>query len=479
MKFNRIFFILIAAIVTNGVFAGNEPSYKYKFKIKGAEDTTIFLANYFGAKLYYTDTARSDKKGYFEFTGKKMLDQGKYAVVVPGPKYFEIFVADNEEIEMETDTADFVKYMKVIKSENNKLFYDYIKYITDKKDLVGTINKEIAALGSDSTKANEVKTKLVNINNEVESYQQNLLKVHESKFVSKDLKMSIDVAVLPAPETIVGDKNIKDYQYYWYKNHYWDNVDLKDSRIVRTPIFHKKLDTYFNKLLIQIPDTINAASDKLIDQVKYSDELFKYVVHFVTYNFETSKIMGMDAVFVHMAEKYYMTKQVTWLDSAKLANVAERCMEIKPTLIGNKAPYLKLLDYEDKNWVNLYDLKSDITIMYFWDQDCGHCKKETPKLKELYEKYKTEGKNIEVYAVGVSGERDKWKAYLKDQDFLDWINVSDTPEQRSPFRTMYDTQTTPRVFILDKDKKIVAKQIGVEQIDEFITRMLDKDKKVN
>jgi thiol-disulfide isomerase/thioredoxin len=479
MKIKNTVFIIITTLIALNVYAGGETGYKYKFKIKGAEDTTIFLANYFGSKLYYTDTATSDKKGYFEFTGSKKLDQGKYAVVVPGPKYFEIFLADNEEIEMETDTSDFVKYMKVIKSENNKIFYDYIQYISNKKEEVTVLNKELIDFGADSVKSKATSTALVNINKEVEAYQQSILKNHADKFVTKDLKMSIDVAVPPAPENIVGDKNTKDYQYYWYKNHYWDNVDLKDTRIVRTPIFHKKLDTYFNKLLIQLPDTINEASDKLIEQVKYSDELFKYVVHFVTYNFETSKIMGMDAVFVHMAEKYYMTKQVTWLDSTKLANVAERCMEIKPTLIGNKAPYLRLLDYQDKNWVNLYDLKSDITIMYFWDQDCGHCKKETPKLKEIYEKYKAEGKKIEVYAVGVSGERDKWKTYVEEQGFIDWINVSDTPEQRSPFRTLYDTQTTPRVFILDKDKKIVAKQIGVEQIEEFITRMLEKDKKMN
>src|SRR5690606_21758214 len=102
--------------------------------------------------------------------------------------------------------------------------------------------------------------------------------------------------------------------YFYFKSHYFDNINLKDDRIVRTSIFHNKLDNYLNKTLIQNPDSIIVDVDKLISKVDRGSEVFKYVVHYTTYNFETSKIMGMDKVFVHMVDNYYKDDIAFWMD---------------------------------------------------------------------------------------------------------------------------------------------------------------------
>ena len=84
------------------------------------------------------------------------------------------------------------------------------------------------------------------------------------------------------------------------------------------------------------------------------------------------------------------------------------------------------------------------------------------------------------YSVGNPFETAKWKEYIKDHpNFAKLLNVSDSPEYPSAFRTFYDVHTTPRIFVLDKDKKIIAKQIEIEQLGDIIDHHLDQMNAVN
>ena len=68
-------------------------------------------------------------------------------------------------------------------------------------------------------------------------------------------------------------------------------------------------------------------------------DLFKYTVHHLTYKYETSNIMGMDAVFVCMAKEYYCpanNSKAFWLDSTKLVDLCEKAEKTYPLLIGKK-----------------------------------------------------------------------------------------------------------------------------------------------
>ena len=106
------------------------------------------------------------------------------------------------------------------------------------------------------------------------------------------------------------------------------------------------MDYYIKKLTPQIPDSINAAADRFIGKAKANDELFKYAVHYITNKYEKSKIMGMDAVFVHMAEEYYMKGEAFWVDSTNLAKITERAKTLSPLLLGKVAPNIILPEGE-------------------------------------------------------------------------------------------------------------------------------------
>lgn len=451
----------------------------YQFAVNGVNDTVVYLANYYGEKLFYADTAYADSKGRFGFKKMKPESEGKFAVVTPGPKYFEIIIADGERIVIETDTADFIDNMNVIESENNKIMYDYIDFLAERKVRREAIFKEIEENEDNPKVTARLKEEYNALNEEVAAYQKSVPVDHPDKLAAKEIYMGIDVEV---PEDSREDR---EKAYYWYKKHYFDHIDLSDERIVRLPIFHSKFINYITKTVVQDPDTLIEAIDELVALTKPQSEVFKYIVHYSTYSFETSKIMGQDKVFVHMVDTYYKEGLADWMDEEKLEKIREKADTKRHTLIGKTLPELILMDTTE-TWVSTHrDIDSDHMIVYFYDPDCGHCKKVTPKLVEFYNEYKGD---LAVYAV--SGNNDnKWLKFVKKNE-MPFYNVSipqkayedadyatslittrKTNYHSLKYQEHFDVFSTPKIILTDANKKIIAKDIGVEQLGEILERL--------
>lgn len=451
---------LLAALTTNAQLS----NYKYTFNIKGAKDT-IFLANYFGKQLYYNDTAVADKNGTFVFKKSREIKPGKFAVVQPGKLYFELII-NEAEFTFNGDTSNLIGNMQVENSLENKLFFDYIKLINNKKTEIQALNEKYQAAKSDKEKK-KFEEQIKAANKEVNDFQENLIAENPNSLIGQIIKMSMDIEI-PAPPKNEDGTIDSTFQYYYYRDHYWDNTNLDNDALVRDPSYIKKLETYFDKVVLQHPDTLSRYADKFISRLDEESEMFKITVNWLINHYSRSKIMGMDAVYIHMAKNYYMTGRAYWADSSTVAKLTEKVIASSPTLIGKKAPAITLFDTSGNRLISLNSVKAKYTVLYFWDSTCGHCKKATPKLKKIYEELKEYG--VEVYAVGGELETDGWKKYIKKNE-LEWINVSDTPERPNGFRTVYDIFAYPKVFLLDEDKKIIAKQIGVEQLGDIL---LDK-----
>lgn len=474
-------------------FVGVANAQKLSFSADNIPDTTIYLARYFGPKLYYADTA-DVVNGKFSYDGSKH-EAGLYAVIMPDGKYFE-FIHDNEEVEMHVkDPKRLIPSTEVKKSENNKVFYEYIRFMTDNKKKANGINKEIAEI-EDKKKKDKLKGELKDINAGVKEYQKSIADKYPHLFVGVLVKMSMDVELPDHPRDENGAITDSNYVYHYYINHYWDNVNLKDPRIVKTPIFHNKLDKYFSsKGVLQIPDTICTRAEQLIsqtDDVDQSNKVFQYIVHHVTNKYETSKIVGMDKVFCFMATNYYCppNNKAYWMTEENTEKVCERAEKVCRTTPGVQSIPLILPDSTEENWVGSYDIKADYTVLYFWDPNCGHCKKITPKLQTLYTE-KFQERNIEIYAVAkaTGDEFDKWKKFIRENE-LSFINVGLTktiydqaledplPLLRSKtnieslnYADTYDVYSTPRILILDKDKVILYKQISIGQLEEILDKL--------
>lgn len=468
---NFLFISTVIFLFTFNTVLGQTNGYEIKIKIPSLPDTTLYLSNFYAKNYYYQDTAKTDSKGYAVFKTDNNVESGMFSVVLGSRKVFDFFLIERN-ISFETDTINTIELMKIKGSKENELFYQYMNFLRLKDLEVRPLQEKLKSENEEEKSA--AKARMTELDKEVNDYILKFIADNESYFVSKFLKGMRDVEVPDPPKDEAGNIIDSMFQYNYFRQHFFDNIDFSDARYIRTPVYHQKLSSWIQKYTYQIPDSLYKAIDFVVAKSRANYDLFKYTVSWITNTYEKSKIMGMDGIFVHMAENYYLTEEVDWVDSTQKAKIKDLYEKAKPLLIGKIAPNIVLADTSQKVWHNLHKLDSKYTLVYIWSPTCGHCKKVTPKIHDVYLKYKEYG--FEVFAVGTEYENVEWIKYIKDHN-LTWINVSDSPENPNNikdyplnFRVNYDVYSTPKIYLLDKDKRIIAKRIEDEQIDLFLSR---------
>jgi peroxiredoxin len=480
----KILSIVILSVICSTAFAQKDV-FKVKMKIKGLQDSACYLINYFGNQRYYKDTANFDSEGVVVFSGKKHHPGGIYGVFTGGKLLFELVLNGESLIDLETDTLDYINNMTVKKSEENKVFFDHLKLITKEQKNSQAIRNKLNQENTSEEEKKEIRTKLTEVGERINNYRLGIIEKHPELFVSVIFKTMKEPKV-PDFKEIKSD-SIKQYKrYYYVKDHYFDDVDFSDARINYTPLYHNKIEAYFKNIVLKSPDSIIKEADILINKAKSNDELFKYTVHYLLSHYERSKIMGMDAVFAHIGLNYYNHELAFWADSAQIEKIQERSRKISPLLLGKQAINLSLLDTAGSKWISMNKVDCEYMVLVFWDPDCGHCKKELPKLRNFTDSIKSH-LDLKVFAVSSSHD-EEWKKFIRDHK-LDFINVAVpqavykdqklateyiikgyTDLRSLNYHTTYDIYSTPQIYLLDKSKKILAKKLDAALLKEVLEK---------
>ena len=300
----------------------------------------------------------------------------------------------------------------------------------------------------------------------MKSYLNDVINENKGNLLSLLIKsmLPVDVPAIVLPPNTVNPDSVRYFREYMYKkDHFFDNIDLADERLLRTPILQGKLNMFFTNVVIQLPDSINKEIDKVIAKCSKNYKMFQFIAVFLFNHFRESEVMGHDAVMVKLADDIYLSGKADWTTKEWRDNLRKEVDRIRPNLIGMKGHDL-IMDTFTGSLVSLYDIKKEFTILVFWEPDCGHCQEAMPKLKEYYDKAKDQ--SIEVFAVCTQTDKAKWEKFIKDKD-LNWINGWD-PKRTTNFDYYYNVQSTPTIYILDKNKVIIAKKLSVENIGTFI-----------
>ena len=439
-----------------------QKGYDIQAKVDGFQAEEAYLAYYFGEKQYIKDTVQVEN-GIIRFTGEEPLDGGIYLVVLPPEnQYFELIVDKDQHFAIETKQEDFVMSMKVNGSKDNELFYKDMRFLGSNRIRANEINEQIKELGEGDPKVAGLKDELTEIDQKVKDGRKDLMEKNPNMLYTKVLKAMIDPVV---PDEIKDDRNAA---FYYYRNNYFNNLDFSDDRLLRTPVMYNRVNTFLENLTVKHPDSINKSVDIVLNKSAANDDVFQFFTVNTLNKFAKSKVMGMDAVYVHIVESVYMQGRAWWADEEQVAQLTERALAISPTILGRKAPNFRLKDAQD-NWTDLHATPGKYTILYFWSYDCGHCQKETPKLAKIWADYKD--KDVSLFTVSINGDVEIWKEKIKEYKLEGAINTQDHV-RRSGFDSMYDIRSTPRVFVLDTEKNIIAKQISVEQISEVLNHEL-------
>jgi len=141
--------------------------------------------------------------------------------------------------------------------------------------------------------------------------------------------------------------------------------------------------------------------------------------------------------------------------------------------MGKLAPDMLLEDKDGKK-LSLHEFESKYTILLFWAPDCGHCKKSMPDIINFYNDFKDKG--VEILGICTKFYKDAescWD-FVEEKEINIWLNTMD-PYHQSRYKILYNINSTPQIFILDKDKNILVKRIGSEQLEEVMNNIIEND----
>lgn len=473
MKILFRLFLPVLLILSVGELNAGE-NYTIKFRIKGIKDTTCMIAYYYINNTYVIDTLKVDGAGRFTYnpdTAKAF--RGLYIAVINDKQYFEFVINNDHKFSIETDISDLIGKMVITNSPDNSLFYQYVKYNNRKYNEVQGLISVKKRIKDNKDSIALIDEKINTINKELINYKLDILKKYPESFTAVLIRIIREQDIPEAPVLSNGRRD-STFTYRYYKAHYWDGITFTDDRMLRTPVFYNKLKTYFDKIVPQIPDSITKEADLLIEKARPNYETYKYFVWFLTSHYENNEIMGMDKVFVHLVDTYYVTSQTPWVTKSNLEKIIKKSNQIKPLLLGSVPPNMMMLDTSNQV-VSMYDVHAQVLIILFWDPDCGHCEKEIPRIKEFYDQNKDRF-GVEIFAVCTDTTLSKWKNAIRKRG-MNWINVNGPRSLTGNFHDQYDILTTPVIYILNRNKEIIAKRIDMQSIPGFIEDYLKKKDK--
>ncbi|MGD1842176.1 MAG: TlpA family protein disulfide reductase [Thermonemataceae bacterium] len=199
------------------------------------------------------------------------------------------------------------------------------------------------------------------------------------------------------------------------------------------------------------------------------------------YNAYLLENAGTSVAWVFFAEKWDDNTPIQFLDQVaeRMKSVQpapsyatyllNRIEELKKTAVGTTAPEITLPTPQGDK-VALSSLQGNYVLIDFWASWCKPCRIENPNVVKAYEKYHPKG--FEIYGVALDKNKEAWlKAIEKDN--LQWINVSDLQFWQSPAAKAYNVTAIPMNFLLDKEGKIIAKNLRGSRLEAKLAELFE------
>ncbi|WP_462248842.1 DUF5106 domain-containing protein [Ekhidna sp.] len=455
----QLFAVVVCLIASLNSYS---QAYKIDLKIEELDGIDLFLGYYMDGSTYVSDTAKYIGEGQYTFSGTEPLDKGMYFIAKSTTLMFDLVIGDDQTFEIAASETELVSSLKVAGDIDNQLFFDNMKLNLEMRQ---EGEPYISVLQDDSStelQKNEAKAKVDDINTRISDNQKEVIEKYPQSILATLFKSGNQIQI---PDELKSADRKRQFEYY--RAHFWDNFDLGNPVLLRLPssLYKTKVDEYLDNLTNPIPDSAIVAVDKVIAASKNDDVTYQYLVWHLTLKYQSSKIMGMDEVYVHIVDNYFLTGEMDfWANDQLKKNLKEKADQYRNSLVGMVAPNLILQDLNEGPKA-LHDMKNEFTVIYFYDPDCGHCKKETPVLKAFVD---TTAFDVGVYSVSADTSMVKMDNYIKEVGLENWTNTNGTRTYGLNYNDVYDAYTTPTIYVLNRKKEIIAKKIKAAQLREVL-----------
>lgn len=451
--------MIIKNIILFAFLVSTLPSFSQtvniEIEIKGVENKQVFLAHHYGLGHIIVDSILLNQSSKGLFKSKEKLPEGVYMIILPDTSYFDFIIDNDQRFALKNDIKNLSLHFESEGSNANELMGNYQRLAIDIKNKqksiqvkmqLGKIKERNGIYSLDSL------TQIINLE------RNEIIKNNPNSLIASLLNAISE----PEIPTAIEEKG-EEWAYQYYKNHYFDNINFRDERLLLSPIILNKINHFFNYLIEWHPDSVIKHSFKIIDSSSVSLEIYKTVINHLLLNFDKNGSFSHDEAFVAIANEYYLAGKTPWVSQPVLDVIEKRKKMVEPTLKGTIIPKTEFVD-SASNPIDIMTLTFDYAIILFWNPDCEHCQSAYIQLKDFVEKYADY--NIKIITILTGEDTVLWKEFIRKHN-ASFIQLR-TVKKPEIALEKWDLYMNPRILIIDKEHKIYLKDPEINNIKNYL-----------
>ena len=339
----------------------------------------------------------------------------------------------------------------------------------------------------------ENERKVVELYQNLEKTLKNTIKDNPGLYITKLLAANQQPNVPDDIKPYSDDKKINPIYPYYLAQNYWSNFDFSDERLLRSPYYITKLKEYVSRVVSPNQDSVNVYTDLLLDKMKSHPFYYKYTLKWLTQWCDedlagkANDAFFSESLFIHLVDTYHGLKN-SGTDTFTLQRLKYKADAFRSNRIGVVAPNFSLPDTlgairslfsrnqesgirNQANNVLTPDTShltpNQYTLVAFYSPICSHCQDKMPKFAEILKGVNPEV--LKVYVIDTDGNRDKWFEFIRKLN-MNATHLLDSKSE-SDMQKRYGSWNLPALYLLDKDKKIVAKNITPERLALIVNQL--------
>jgi peroxiredoxin len=444
--------------------------HQINFQLTGyTEGSAVKLVGTFADQTFLADTARFATNGQLQFKNAEGFGEGFYYLLLPDDRNCSFFIVNGEDnFTIRSEKSNLILGMTAEGSLENKIYFDNNQYQAALEAKYNALGQQArtAQPAEQATLKAQIQSLLDGRDVKISELRSQYPNALFPKFKQSGQNPKVRFTFRP-DGSLDSMATLRNFKADW-----WNGFDFTEGRLVHTPVFFNKLKKYIEEYTAQHPDSIIASADNLLAKTIVNKELHKATAAWLLSKYKPlqTKLMDGEAVYSHLVLRYMTPDVFTDIDAKDMKSTQERAQDMRSSLIGMIGQNVW---GKDRNGVkrSLYDFNSPIKIVYIYYTDCEHCQQETPKLRQIYDQWHKRG--VEIFSIGANvKERQDWLNF-ETKYGINWVNVMD-PLLESKFNEKYFVDNTPEMYVLDKNFRIIAKNLKPEQLPDLLEQELNK-----
>lgn len=413
--------------------------------------TKKYLSAPFASSVTLQDK-ESMKPGMYEILGDSTF---LGVILIPTEK--------NQKLSLTIDGDD----VKFTNSKENTIYYDYLKGITKFNERLDSLDQEFKRAQQSMPQymlkvfVDSLSASARRINDELRQYQRRTAAANANTLAGSIIATSTYLE--DPPQEVLSNRQL--FQKY-YIEHFFDNFAWNDPRIFNTVVVAQKLKEFCNMIYqLDNPDfdpLIVAALNKAkVNKTSY-EYLFDALENVLGRNISPYKVEHTYIAILKDALQYPK------LDEDRNRRYTRELGFIDKNHAGDTIPNFNLV-LANGDTVSMYDIQSEYTLLYLQHPTCPTCHQVRNRMKDFDKLNRAiESGKLKVVMVYFEDDPQVWSNYINSREanpkYLQGWNFDQTIDDQN----LFDTRTIPYMFLLDKDKVVIKKDLLVNEIEPYI-----------